>query len=237
MQLNIREVSKLLKVSEQKVNEWVRRGILRAERVNHQYQLHRSDLLERTSSREIDIPAEIFSESEPADRHAPTLVDALRSGGVFYGLHGADKPAVLRAIVDTLALPPNVDRESLSQLLLAREAMGSTAIGEGIAIPHVRRPILLSGSRASISLCFLEHPVDFGGFDGEPVFAIFLLISPTARTHLHLLSRLSFALHDLELKAALARRASSAEILDEFQRVEDAIRLREHREHMDEPES
>src|SRR5208282_5974313 len=201
MQLSIRQVSKLLKVSEKKVNEWIKRGILRADRVNDRYRLHRSDLLEQTASREIDIPAEIFAASESAGAHAPSLVEALRGGGIFYGLQGADKPAVLRAIVETLALPPNVDRESLSQVLLAREALGSTAIGEGIAIPHVRRPIVLSGSSASISLCFLDHPVDFGAFDGKPVFAIFLLVSPTARSHLQLLSRLSFALHDRELKA------------------------------------
>jgi len=223
MQLSIRQVSKLLKVSEKKVNEWIKRGILRADRVNDQYRLHRSDLLEQTASREIDVPAEIFAASESTGTHAPSLVEALRGGGIFYGLHGADKPAVLRAIVETLALPPNVDRESLSQVLLAREALGSTAIGEGIAIPHVRRPIVLSGSATSISLCFPDQPVDFGAVDGELVFAIFLLVSPTARTHLQLLSRLSFALHDRELKAALARRASAPEILAEFQRVESAI--------------
>lgn len=50
MHLSIREVSKLLRVSEKKVNEWIRRGILRADRVNHQYQFHRSDLLERTGN-------------------------------------------------------------------------------------------------------------------------------------------------------------------------------------------
>jgi len=234
MQLNIREVSKLLKVSASKVKEWIRRGTLRAERVNDQYQLHRSDLLERTASREINIRAEIFLPSDPVGIDAPSLVDALRSGGIFHGLHGDYRPAVLRAIVDTLVLPPNVDRESVSQLLLAREVLGSTAIGEGIAIPHVRRPLLLNGSRASISLFFLQHPVDFGAFDGKPVFAIFLLVSPTARTHLHLLSRLSFALHDSDLKAALARRASSADVLAEFQKVEDAIRGRAQRA---EPES
>jgi PTS system nitrogen regulatory IIA component len=234
MQLKIREVSKLLKVSEKKVNEWIRRGILRADSVNDQYLLHRSDLLERTSSREINVRAEIFLPSDPASMKIPSLVDALRDGGIFHRLRGDDKRAVLRTIVDTLALPPDVDREQVSQILLAREALGSTAIGEGIAIPHVRRPLLLNGSRAAISLCFLEHPVDFGALDGKPAFAIFLLISPTARTHLHLLSRLSFALHDPELKAALARRASSAEILAEFQRVEDAVGARAQ---MDESES
>src|SRR5512146_1421197 len=174
MHLNIREVSKLLKVSESKVKEWIRRGTLRADRVNDQYQLHKSDLLEQTASREIDIRAEIFLAPDPVAIQALSLVDALRDGGIFHGLRGADRSAVVRAIVGTLVLPPNIDRESVSQLLLAREALGSTAIGEGIAIPHVRRPLLLNNSSASISLFFLRHPVDFGAFDGKPVFAIFL---------------------------------------------------------------
>ncbi len=217
-------MSKLLKVSEKRVYDWIRRGILRADRVNDQYRLHRSDLLERTASREIDIPAEIFADPSPVGIPAPRLAEALRAGGIFYRLQGGDKSAVLRAIVDSLTLPSNSDRESIAQLLLAREALGSTAIGEGIAIPHVRRPILLNTSIPAISLCFLEKPVDFGAFDGQPVFAIFLLISPTARMHLHLLSQLSFALHDSQLKAALVRRAARDEILGEFERVERTIK-------------
>lgn len=224
MQLNVREVSKLLRVSEKRVYDWIKRGILRADRVNDQYRLHRSDLLERTSSREIDIPAEIFTDPSPVGVPAPRLADALRTGGIFCRLQGGDKPAVLSAIVDSLALPSNSDREAIAQLLLAREALGSTAIGEGIAIPHVRRPILLNTSSPAISLCFLERPIDFGAFDGQPVFAIFLLISPTARMHLHLLSRLSFALHDSQLKAALVHRAARDEILAEFDRVERAVK-------------
>jgi nitrogen PTS system EIIA component len=220
VQLNVREVSRLLKVSEKKVYDWIKRGILRADRVNDQYRLHRSDLLERTSSREIDIPAEIFAAPSIAGVPTPRLVDALRTGGIFYGLRGDGKPAVLRAIVNRLTLPRNSDRESLAQLLMAREALGSTAIGEGIAIPHVRRPILFNTSIPSISLCFIEKPVDFAAFDGQAVFAIFLLISPTARMHLHLLSRLSFALHDSQFKAALARRAAPGDILAELERVE-----------------
>jgi PTS system nitrogen regulatory IIA component len=226
--LNVREASKLLRVSEKKIYEWIKRGILRADRINDQYRLHRSDLLERTSSREIDIAAEIFAAPSSTGVAAPGLVDALRAGGIFYGLRGDDKPAVLNSIVNSLTLPLNSDRNSLAQLLLAREALGSTAIGEGIAIPHVRRPILLSASSPSISLCFLEKPVDFGAFDGQPVFAIFLLISPTARMHLHLLSRLSFGLHDPKLKAALVHWAAREEILAEFERVERTIKEQLH---------
>jgi nitrogen PTS system EIIA component len=226
MQLNVREVSKLLKVSERKVYDWIKRGILRADRVNDQYRLHRSDLLERISSRELDIPAEIFASGSFSGTPAPRLVDALRTGGIFYGLQGDDGPAVLRAIVNRLVLPASSDRESLVQLLIARETLGSTAIGEGIVIPHVRRPMLFNTSAPSISLCFLEKPIDFGAFDGQPIFAIFLMVNPTARMHLQLLSRLSFALHDSQFKAALAHRAAPKDILVELERVERSIEER-----------
>ncbi len=88
MQLNVREVSKLLKVSEKRVYDWIKRGILRADRVNDQYRLHRSDLLERTSSREIDIPAQIFEVPSSAGVSGARLADALNAGGIFYGLRG-----------------------------------------------------------------------------------------------------------------------------------------------------
>jgi PTS system nitrogen regulatory IIA component len=71
-----------------------------------------------------------------------------------------------------------------------------------------------------ISLCFLEKPIDFGALDGQPVYALFTLISPTVRAHLHLLSCLSFALRDPEFKAAMKREASREEILAEARHVE-----------------
>ena len=219
MHLNVREVSQLLKVSERKVREWIKQGILRADRVNDQYRLRRSDLLEQTCSREINAPAAVFEESAPAGLTL-SLTDALRSGGVFHGVPGPDQRSALRAIVTSLSLPTNGDRVALSNLLLAREALGSTAIGDGIAIPHLRRPILVPGACSSVSLHFLENPIDFGASDGRPVFAIFLLISATARTHLRLLSRLSFALHDPHLREALEWRVTQDKILAEFARID-----------------
>jgi PTS system nitrogen regulatory IIA component len=74
--------------------------------------------------------------------------------------------------------------------------------------------------RPAVTLCFLEHPVDFGALDGKPVHALFLLVSPTVRAHLHLLSRLSAALHDPELKRLVVEQGGREEILAGFRRVE-----------------
>ena len=64
---------------------------------------------------------------------------------------------------------------------------------------------------------------DFGAIDGKPVFALFGLISPTVRVHLHVLSRLAYGLQDPGFKAAVIRKAPAAEILNEARRVEAAI--------------
>lgn len=193
MHLDSREVSSLL--SEKRVIDWIKRGILRADAVNHQYQLYRSDLLERASS-----------------TFAPRFFRPPNRTGNAY----------LRWSI------PFAPKEFFTdRVLLSREAIGSTAMGEGIGILHVRRPILVGGSKASISLYLLECPIDFDALDGRPVFAIFLILSPTARIHLQLLSGLSLALHDSELKAALARCAPSAEITAHFQRAEDMSHRRE----------
>ena len=122
--------------------------------------------------------------------------------------------------MDVLPLPEGIDRELVLRLFLAREASASTAIGDGIAIPHVRNPIVLHVSRPTVTLAFLKLPVDFGALDGKPVHVLFSMISPTNRSHLQLLSRLSFALHDEQLRKAVNRHAPQEEIMQEVRRVE-----------------
>ena len=124
----------------------------------------------------------------------PSFAEALQTGGIFYRLEATDKESALRAVVENLRLPDEVDREFLFRVLLAREALASTGIGGGVAIPHVRNPIVLHVARPTITLCFFEKPIDFDAIDGQPVHALFSLISPTVRAHLHLLSRLAFGI-------------------------------------------
>ena len=100
----------------------------------------------------------------------------------------------MREVVELLRLPDEVDRPFLLRVLLAREAIAPTAIGEGIAIPHVRNPVVLHVGRPAIALCFLEQPIEYDALDGKPVHTLFTIVSPTTRAHLHLMSKLSFVL-------------------------------------------
>src|SRR5437867_8839796 len=125
----------------------------------------------------MNVSAAVFDEPESHATPIPGLVEALQAGGVFYRLSGADKEGALRAVVEHMRLPEEVDREFLLRVLLARETLQSTGIGDGIAIPHVRNPIVLHVARPTIALCFLERPIDFVALDGNPDDVLFQLIS------------------------------------------------------------
>jgi PTS system nitrogen regulatory IIA component len=199
---------------------WIDEGEIPFYRINDQPRFNRAELLEWATSRRMAVSVEAFHRSPEDGRLGPGFVEALKAGGVHACVAGTDRESVLRAVVALLRLPDRFDHEFLVQVLLAREAMGSTGIGEGIAIPHVRNPVVLNGVPASITLCYLANPVPFDAIDGQPVHTIFSMISPTIRGHLQLLARLSWALHDAGFKAAVLRRAPEAEILEEAARIE-----------------
>jgi PTS system nitrogen regulatory IIA component len=220
MLMKASEVATLLKVDESVVAKWIKKEKLPATMVQGSYRINRVDLLEWATDHGIKVPPELF-EAAQADLVLPTLSQALEAGGVHCGVPGDDKLSVLRNVVNLMKLPPRMDPEFLLQVLLAREALGTTAIGDGIAIPHVRNPILLQDKPIpAISLCFLEHPVDFGALDGVPVRILFMLTSPTVKVHLHLLSRLAYALHDAEFRGTLNHACDPAAILEAARRFE-----------------
>ncbi len=220
MQLSIRDLTRLLDVTEATVTRWVKQRGLPAQQVGGQYRVNRAELLEWATANRVRVSLELFDNLEADVESVPSLSEALEAGGVHYGLPDTNKDRALRALVQILPLPDGVDRELLLRLFLAREASASTAVGDGIAIPHVRNPIVLHVTRPAVTLVFLERPVDFGALDGRPVHVLFSIISPTNRGHLQLLSRLSFALHDGKLRDAVIRQAPREEIYREVRRVE-----------------
>jgi PTS system nitrogen regulatory IIA component len=220
MKLLVKDAARLLDVSEKTIYRWIKQGSIPAYRLNEQHRFNRAELLEWATARRIPLSPEIFREEESETASLPHLAEALREGGIHYRIAGDDKAGVLRHVVEVLRLPPEVDREFLYEVLLAREALGSTAVGNGVAIPHVRNPVILHLERPLVCVCFLERPVDFGSLDGKPVGVLFTLISPTVRAHLHLLSRLAFALRDPRLEDAVARQASREELMAAAERCE-----------------
>ena len=198
LELTVKDVARALAIGEDAVFELVDRQGLPAQQVDGGLRVHRAELLAWANAQGLAVATELFA---PPAAALPTLSAALAAGGVVHDLPGDDTASVL----------------------LAREALGSTGIGDGIAIPHPRNPIVLHVDHPLVTLCFLRRPVDFSALDGKPVVALFSLISSTPKMHLHLLSRLAYVLRDPGCKAAIARRADAAAILDEVRRVESGL--------------
>mgnify|MGYP001003521247 CR=1 FL=1 len=211
MRLRVRDAADLLVVSEKTIYRWISQKGLPVHRVNDQYRFNRAELLEWASAQRIPVSPRMLE--EPEDAFIPSLADALRTGGIHYRVGGSDKALALRSVVDILPLPEGVDREFLLQVLLARESVGSTAIGDGIAIPHVRNPIMLHVDQPTVALSFLENSIDFQALDGKPVGTLFTIISPTIKAHLNLISKLAYGLRDSEFAQAVKAQASREEIL------------------------
>ena len=219
MKLTVGDAAKMLNVAEGDIYRWIREGSIPVHRVSDHYRFHRSELLEWATSRGMRVSPEEFHTPTKDGEPMPRFSEALERGGVHDDVTGTDRESVLRAIVGVMPIEDE-DRDLLYDFLLAREALGSTGIGDGIAIPHVRNPVVLHVAHPTITLCYLAKPVDFGAIDGKPVSTVFLLVSRTIRSHLYLLSRLSAALHDPAFKAAVLRRAPKDELLAEARRIE-----------------
>ena len=213
MMLDVKEVARILAVSEKTVYRWITKSEIPAYKIGEGYRFNRMELLEWANARKIPVSQGIFDESADSSDSLSSLAEAIETGGIYYRVQGADKEAVIKSIVSITRLPDDIDSEFLVGALLARENLGTTAIGDGIAIPHVRNPIIFHVKKPLLSLCFLEQPIDFGAIDKKPVDTVFTILTHTVRSHLHILSRLSYALHQTDVRKVINKDSTRQEIL------------------------
>lgn len=223
MELTMRDIVKAFAVPEKTIHGWIGKKGMPYIKTTEQYRFNYIELLDWALAHNITLTPGILAFGDVSDNGDNVLYQALRNGNIYYDVPGDDKNTALKNIVDLLTLPPNISRDSLLQLLLAREEVMSTAIGHGIAIPHVRNPLVLNIEQPSITLCFLQKPVDFNAVDGTPVFALFTLLNPSVKMHLLILSRLAYCLQNEKLREYLRMKASPEQILGEIIVIESQL--------------
>lgn len=210
MSLSVHEAASMLGVSAETVCRWARQGLLGARPAGgelsfDQRELERWARAQGLALRPLRPPA-----GPPAP---PPLTSALRRGCVLRGLAGATPAEVLESLAAAVPLPEAAARVELLDQLRQREQLFSTALGHGIALPHPRAPSMAFCSEPVVVIGFPACPVPWGAVDGEPVHALFLVLSPTPQQHLQLLSRIAYMLRLPSFCDLLARQAPDAEIL------------------------
>jgi nitrogen PTS system EIIA component len=136
-------------------------------------------------------------------------------------LRARDRVSALHELASMLAARTRAPLELLEEQLVARERISSTAIGEGVAIPHCRFERM---RHITACVAVQREGVDFGARDGRPVRLFVTLASPTHApgTHLSVLARIAALLRDARLRQALLEAPSAAAIHALLVRAEDA---------------
>lgn len=124
-----------------------------------------------------------------------TLIDLLTPAAVISPLRANGKKQALQELAQHAALVTGLPERELYESLLQRERLGSTGIGDGIAIPHGRMPGI---DRLVGLFARLDKPIDFDALDGQPVDIIFVLIAPegAGADHLKALARVARVLRN-----------------------------------------
>ncbi|MBI4982143.1 MAG: PTS sugar transporter subunit IIA [Candidatus Omnitrophica bacterium] len=126
------------------------------------------------------------------------IMDFLSKKAIVIDLKSNKKEDVIKELVDALIESEEIEKRNRNKLidaLMSREALGSTAIGQGIAIPHAKSDCV---SKLVAAFGLSKKGVDFDSLDGEPAYIFFLLVAPqdSAGPHLKALARISRLLKD-----------------------------------------
>ncbi len=143
-----------------------------------------------------------------------TLETILPPERVLYDVPGGSKKRVLEFFSTFIAQNiPSLDSQEVFSRLIGREKLGSTGIGNGVAIPHARSPHCNAPIAGFLKL---SEAVDFDAIDGDPVDLVFVLLVPEQAddNHLALLGQVALIMNDSKTRMRLRRAQSQRELLD-----------------------
>jgi PTS system nitrogen regulatory IIA component len=212
MELKIKDIVNLLQVSEKTVYRWIKGNKIPCYRINHQYRFNRSEINEWILSNKIEFSSSLVNLD--VFHNPDNLSKLLEKGGIVVNIKGNTVKEILSNAIEMINTPTGISKQELLSVVLSREELMPTAIGKGISIPHPRNPIITNINDASVSICILEKPIEFGALDGEPVHTLFIILTTSPRMHLEVLSKISYLCQDDNFLKMLKERESKEKILE-----------------------
>jgi PTS system nitrogen regulatory IIA component len=205
--LTIEEVARYLRVSERTVYDWAQKGEIPSGKIGTVWRFKKAEIEQWVNDR--------LSVHRINSNIGSVQVEAIISPARVLFLNYATKRDALLALAENLAAAPQIkNRQELAEEILRREELMSTAIGRGIAIPHVR---LASVTDLVVSVGIGKTDIiDFQALDDEPVRLIFM-IAAAYNQHAYYLQTLSFfsaKLKNKELRSALLSAATAQAAYD-----------------------
>ncbi len=155
------------------------------------------------------------------------LAKIFEKGSVWYCVDPLSFKEAVRSLVSIVKLPNSIDRKVLFNALLSREEMMSTAIGNGIAIPHVRLFDSMSLQEDIVVVAYLFEPVDWVAPDDKPVHTLFFVLAADEARHLQILAEIAQLASDEDFVEFLRTMPAKEALIERIQQLEEKVNTEE----------
>ncbi|MHC1739340.1 MAG: PTS sugar transporter subunit IIA [Ignavibacteriaceae bacterium] len=219
MDLTIKDIENLLLMPEKEIKNLLKKKDIPFQLINDKYYFNKQQIIEWALSR--NFPLNISKISKLSEYKVDSLNDILEGTSFFYNIELCEDKYIDQ-MIDLIDLDESIDKSIIVQLLKKREELMSTAIGNGISLPHPRIPLMVGRNKPLINFFFPKKPLELKSLDGKPVHTVILLISQTIKQHLSLIAHLSFLLSKETFRFALEQKLDSKAIIDIISRIENS---------------
>jgi nitrogen PTS system EIIA component len=209
MYLNIIQLAESLGVSEKVVEDWIRSEELPCIRDGARLSFDRAQVVSWAAGRGLAAKAGFLAaKAQPSGRETP-LADFLRIGGIWRDVPATEALNVMERAVSRLSGANAEVVRMLAQRVHAPRAMNWAAVGDGLAMPHLRVPVALGRDAGVLAIIQLRDPAPLPQPppDDTPVMHLLFFVAPTPRAHLEMVGQLSAHLMHGRLRALLAENA------------------------------
>ena len=202
MNLSVKDIADLLNVSDKTIYRMIRNETIPCFRVGGQWRFDRREIASWIEdTRVFSYKAAI--ENAAGEEESISISQFLKRGGIYFNIPGTQKNAVVQACLEQIQKNiPQIDIKRLFGSIMEREALCTTAVGHGIALPHPGSFGKFTSS-SYIALCMLQHPVPYGAVDNEDVDTLFFIFPKSERRYLRIQAKLLRLLREDQVLSAV----------------------------------
>lgn len=146
------------------------------------------------------------------------LTSLISKGGVFT-IEGSSTTEIYEKVCNLIKFPESITSDSVFNALCAREKIMSTAVGNGIALPHASVPIIKEEDEQRVCVVYLKEPLDMNAPDEMKVHTMFVILTQNRQTHLQVLSRLVSLLRDTSFLSLLENQANGVDLIEKIKEL------------------
>ena len=147
------------------------------------------------------------------------LSKLISKGGVYRDEQGDTPEQIYKSVCSKLKLPDYLTEDAVYEALCARERLMSTAVGNGIALPHARNAVVRTAEDEQVAVVYLKEPLQMNSPDEKKVFVMFIIFSCTSQAHLTILSWLVQAFKNTAFKKLLEERADADALIQAIENI------------------